>query len=212
MRRRPRGERFRDKWQKIRFKPLNYKIAAIPDQRLLADDSRKTIERFVRQNANENTFSKKLQSLSDKIGSFETIERNIETVSQLWCNRSAVEIIFQKNLIAIDSLQRARFRVEGCSDVAIAFIASVRILAKLEGKKARAYFVRWGTHAGVRVITEGEDLLFLGGKAKHLKGRVLEKLNSDKRNGIYAEGSGPREIGLNSLADFHKYAPKQQDR
>lgn len=199
-RRKP-GKKVRQRFQRVR---------TLTDKRLLADDSRKTIERFVKQNATGKTFLENLQSLSDKIQAFQAKEGNLETVKQLWCNRSAVEIISQKSLVEIDLTEK--YNVEGCTDIATALLASARTLARLQGVKAEILFVRWKAHTGVRVKFGVQDWLFKGGEAIQIKDRFLKKIETDKRENQYAEGFGPRAIGLNSLADFHRYSGKQRDK
>lgn len=184
-----------------RLKPLT-------DKRLFADDSRKTIERFVRQNATGANFLEKLQSLSDKIQAFKPIEKDFQAVKQLWCNRTAAEIISEKNTVVIDKV--GKYNVEGCTDVATALLASARALAEIEGIKAKTLFFRWGTHAGIRVKFGEEDWLFEGGTARKIRQRLFERIENAKRQNHYSEGYGPRALGLNSLSDFHKYSKKQQ--
>jgi hypothetical protein len=208
---RPRRERkTRRRFLEKLIRPFSQKYTPLSDKRLLSDDGRKTIERFVRQNATGKTFLEKLQSLSDKIQAFRPVERNYEAVKQLWCNRTAAEIILRKKTVSIDNIEK--YNVEGCTDVATALLASARVLARINGINAEALFVRWGTQSGIRVKFEEQDWLFKGGEAEPVKGELLKKIEAAKQKNQYTEGYGPRAIGVNSIADFHKYSRKQPEK
>ena len=206
--------------KKIRHKPkprqkirtYSQRVRRFSDKEMVSDNARGTIKRFAVQNAGGKSFFEKVLSLSKAISSFQTVEKPYQTIFASWGNRTASEIISQKTLYAIESTGEKTTKVEGCMDAATALTAAARALASLENIKAKVFFARWKTHSGVRVQVGSESRFFPGGsRMKNVKGLIAKKIEKAKEDGVYAEGFGPRAIGLKMLSDFHKYAEKSQE-
>jgi len=180
----------------------------LSDAELFAD-RRKTIQSFVRSNAKGNDILQKFASLAEAIRNFETIEKDYETISRAWGNRAAEEILSRKNFFALTGQKRLNYKVEGCMDAAIAFVASARTLAEIAKIPAKVFFVRMGSHSLVRIEAEGKNILYdpsIHRPNREIRGKLAEVIKKYKTEGKYAEGFGPREIGLRTLSDFHRYS------
>lgn len=209
-----RGNRAAERERRERRHPYRQahygKVKWFSDAELMADNKAGTVRRFVLQCGLGKTFEEKLIAIAKAVNSFKTVNHDYETISDSWGNRTAFEIIHSKQFYALrGSLQSKRFKVEGCMDATTAFVAAARILAAEEKVVAQVFFVRWGVHSFVRVQFGGKNFLIDPGAfegIREIKGMLASTLQSARKRMQYAEGFGPREIGLVSLNTFHRYA------
>lgn len=201
------------KWDKSGTPPLSSRPKQFSDVQLLADDKTQTIRRFVEKNASEPGFVNAITQLAARISQFEFAPVDYAILEKKWSNRRASEVIREQQLLTAKATKRPfQPKVWGCMDAAVALAASAHILAKIRQVPAKIFFVRYGTHAYVRIQLDEQDMLIDPTFAddydltKPKNRQIVAKLKQKK----IGSGIGPRAIGLNSIRDFYKYAVRKK--
>jgi hypothetical protein len=183
-------------------------IKRLPNSKIFAD-KKGIVRNFVSKNIISSDFETNLMNVIKKIQKFDKIELPYSKIYATWGNRSAENIIKNKKIFIINGNERHKILVLGCMDYAVAAVASARILAKRMGVSANVYFVRWRNHSYVRVEFGKRNLLINTFENRDVieisTGQDIAFFKKEFENGVYKEGVGPHEIGLNKLKDYYKY-------
>jgi hypothetical protein len=178
----------------------------------LFEDRSGHIKNFVLAHANGRNFEERLLSLAVTISRLPRVEVDYLTITKKWGNRSAEEILSEGTTFALKDSSRVGRDIQGCMDTTTAFVAAARILAKIEKIPAKVYFVRWGNHSTARVEYNKKSLRLDPYDGTRYPGDSRAKYSIHRKmariDPYYAEGGGPREIGLYTIHDFEKYGPK----
>ena len=163
-----------------------------------------------------------VKALGGKIMNFKVVPLPYDALKLAYLQRTGSEVIQSREVFSLgEERGKPRLEIEGCNDHALAMMVSLKALG-IESK-----FARWHNHTLVRAKLDGNDSLIdmrmIGiesrngntiarwvkeVKVRPLSARVVEFIARLKEQGRYAEGLGPREIGMSTIKDFARYVKK----
>jgi hypothetical protein len=167
----------------------------------------------VLKNAIGDTFWDRIWGLYIGASKIPSSQQSLETNKRAWANRPATEIIASNNAFVSDRpIQAGHGLIGGCVDRTIVLLAAMRTLARMEKEPLAAKFVRSGEHSYVRTDYRGQSFFFDPNisTGTHAVSEEEERwIERAAKEGTYAQGFGPRSIGIRTTTHFGKYAAKK---